>query len=60
MSWLYWYTNWLLGKDSSNFVAALRKLSMFLSTILFKSPNLFLNGIDICIPKDNAAKMGMS
>ena len=36
------YTNRLLGKDSSNFVTAMRKISIFPSTILSKSPDLFL------------------
>ena len=42
MVWLYWYTNWLLGKDSSDFVSAILKISIFSSTILSKSPTLFL------------------
>ena len=42
MDWLYWYTNRLLGKDSSNFVSAMHKISIFPSTILSKSPDLFL------------------
>ena len=42
MDGFYWYTNWLLGKYSSNFVSAMHKISIFSSTILFKSPNLFL------------------
>ena len=43
MDWLYRYTDWLMGKDSSNFVSAIHKVSIFLSTILSKS----LNEIDI-------------
>ena len=31
-----------MGKDLSNFVSAIHKISIFLSTILSKSPNLFL------------------
>ena len=42
MVWLYWYTNWLLGKDSSDFVSAIHKVSIFPSTILSQSPTLFL------------------
>ena len=34
--------NLLLGKDSSNFLSAIHKKKIFLSTILSKSPNLFL------------------
>ena len=37
-----WYTNWLLGQDSSNFVSAIHKISIFPSTILSKSLDLFL------------------
>ena len=40
--WLCWYTNRLLGKDSSKFVSAMHKISIFPSTILSKSPDLFL------------------
>ena len=29
MDGLYWYTNWLLGKDSSNFVSAMQKISIY-------------------------------
>ena len=36
------YTNQLLRKDSSNFVTAMHKISIFPSTILSKSPDLFL------------------
>ena len=42
MNWLYWHTNRLLGKDSSNLVSAMHKISIFPSTILSKSPDLFL------------------
>ena len=35
-------TNWLLGKDSSDFVFAFYTISIFPSTILSKSPTLFL------------------
>ena len=40
--YIHWYTNWVLTEDSFNFVSAIRKISIFPSTILFKSPNLFL------------------
>ena len=42
MDWLYWCTNRLLGKESSNFVSVMHKISTFPSTILSKSPDLFL------------------
>ena len=42
LNWFYWYTKWLLGKDSFNFVSAIHRISIFLSTILSKSPTLFL------------------
>ena len=42
MVWLYWCTNWLLGGDSSDFVSAIHTISIFPSTILSKSPTLFL------------------
>ena len=42
MDWLCWYTNWLLGKDSSKFVSTIHKISIFPSIILSKSPTLFL------------------
>ena len=42
MDWLYWYADWLLGKDSSNFVTAIHKISIFQSTILSKLPTLVL------------------
>ena len=42
MNWFYWHKIWLLGKDSSNFVSAMHKISIFPSTILSKSPDLFL------------------
>ena len=42
MDWLYSYTNWLLGKDSSKFASAIHKMTIFLSTVLSKSPTLLL------------------
>ena len=42
MDWLYWYAKRLLGKDSSKFVSSIHKISIFPSTILSKSPTLFL------------------
>ena len=42
MDWLYWYTNWLLGRDLSKFVSAIHKISILPSTISSNSPILFL------------------
>ena len=36
MDWFYWYTNWLLGKDSSNFVSAIRKIPIFPSIFQYR------------------------
>ena len=57
---LYWYTGWLLGKHSTDFVSAIYKISIFPSTISSKSSTLFLMELIFRSEKDNVTKIGMS